>query len=77
MAWYGGSSFNLQEMCVKTEFQRCGLGTRLLRHLEQVLTERGVTSLYLLTMRDSQAEAFYTKNGFRVSRRKVVMTRQL
>jgi GNAT superfamily N-acetyltransferase len=65
--------FLLKEMCVRGANQRQGHGTRLL----EALTERlgDVKHWYLLTARDSDASAFYERNGFRPAGRMAVYVR--
>jgi aminoglycoside 6'-N-acetyltransferase I len=65
--------FLLKEMCVRTSDQRQGHGTTLLDALSDRL--RGVRHWYLLTARDSNASAFYEKNGFRPAGRMSVFVR--
>lgn len=61
--------FLLKEMCVRTSLQREGHGTRLLVALTDHLEH--VRHWYLLTARDSDASAFYERNGFRPGRKGV------
>lgn len=63
----------LKEMCVK----RRGVGTQMLEHLEKVLRSDGVQKLYLLTARDSSAQAVYQKNGFYISPKMILMGKYL
>jgi aminoglycoside 6'-N-acetyltransferase I len=65
--------FLLKEMCVRTREQRQGHGTRLLEALAESLGE--VRHWYLLTARDSDASAFYERNGFRPAGRMGVYVR--
>ena len=65
--------FLLQEMCVRTDAQRQGHGTELLAALADRLGQ--VLHWYLLTTRDSDAAAFYEKNGFRPAGRMGVFVR--
>lgn len=65
--------FLLKEMCVRTSMQRMGHGTRLLEALADQLGE--VRHWYLLTARDSDASAFYERNGFRPAGRLGVFVR--
>ncbi|WP_425490017.1 GNAT family N-acetyltransferase [Nocardioides perillae] len=65
--------FLIQEMCVRRTLQRQGYGTRLLKALAEALPT--VNHWYLLTARDSEASAFYEKNGFRPARRQGVFVR--
>lgn len=75
--WFDGTHFYLKEMCVKVSRQRSGLGTRLLRQLERELALEGVSRVYLLTMRDGPAAAFYAKNGYYTSPKMALMARRL
>lgn len=65
--------FLLKEMCVRTSAQRQGHGTRLLETLADQLGY--VQHWYLLTARDSDASAFYQRNGFRPAGRMGVFVR--
>jgi aminoglycoside 6'-N-acetyltransferase I len=67
--------FYLKEMCVDSTKQRSGIGTKIIDVLHQNLVSRGVSMIYLLTMRDSQAAAFYEKCGFLNGPRMIVMTK--
>ncbi len=75
--WFDNTHFYLKEMCVRTGMQRKGIGTRLIDHLERALAEMNVDRVYLLTMKDGQAEAFYAKNGYRTSPRMILMSHRL
>jgi ribosomal protein S18 acetylase RimI-like enzyme len=75
--WDKGQHFYLKEMCVATEQQNGGVGTALLLALEERLKAKGAEKLYLLTARDTSAQAFYEKRGFYVSPRMVMMSKWL
>ena len=62
--WFTGTHYYLKEMCVGTEVQRTGIGGRLIENLSERLRRERVERLYLLTMRDGPAAAFYAKRGF-------------
>ena len=68
-----GKEFHLAEMCVRSDRQRQGIGSGLLAHLEEELNQMAINSIYLITARDGQAEAFYARNGYRVNSRMIVM----
>ncbi|NMG06657.1 GNAT family N-acetyltransferase [Brasilonema sp. UFV-L1] len=72
-----GKGFYLKEICVRPDNQRQGVGTKLLDRLMDVLTAMEVTMVYLLTMKDGQAEAFYTQNGYQRSQRMILMSKRL
>ncbi|PCJ57519.1 MAG: hypothetical protein COA79_15925 [Planctomycetota bacterium] len=56
--------FNLKEMCVKLEYQRKSVGTKLLTKLHEILLLQNISRVNLLTRSDSMAENFYLKNGY-------------
>lgn len=59
-----GTWFYLREMCVDINYQRQGIGAKLLNELKEQLTTRAVKNIYLATERDIPAASFYEKNGF-------------
>jgi GNAT superfamily N-acetyltransferase len=62
--WYEDKHFYLKEMCVQSMQQRSGIGTKIIDALYQDLASQGVSMIYLLTVQDSPAAAFYEKCGF-------------
>jgi aminoglycoside 6'-N-acetyltransferase I len=72
--WFTGRHFLLQEMCVRTDRQRHGIGTELLAALEPRLVD--VEQVYLLTDRHGPAHMFYERCGFRSAQRQGVMIKK-
>jgi GNAT superfamily N-acetyltransferase len=72
-----GEVFHLSIFGVRPDAQRTGVGTRLLRHLEDRLREIGVNTIYLGTNKRTPAEAFYRKHGYEVSDEEIEMSRNL
>ena len=72
-----GDVYHLSIFCVRPDVQRTGVGTRLLRALEECLREAGVGTVYLGTRRGTSAEAFYAKHGYRVNEKDIEMSRDL
>ena len=70
-----GRLFYLYEMCVKPEEQGTGVGGSLLGRLSEELESVGVEKIFLLTARDTPAEAFYERHGFRRDSRVTAMFR--
>lgn len=65
--------FCIREICVHLDYQGQGIGSDLLQHLEQKLANLDIHLIYLITMREGQAESFYLKNGYRHSARIVML----
>lgn len=63
----------LQEMCIRTDLQGKGLGSRLLAALVEQLSGFDVELVYLITMREGPAADFYSRNGFSPAGRSHVM----
>jgi len=63
----------LHKLYIHPDFQRHGLGGKLLRHVESVASSRGFTQLVLaVNKRNETAIAAYRKNGFTI--REAVVT---
>jgi aminoglycoside 6'-N-acetyltransferase I len=73
----GKRHFYLQEMCVLPEHQRRGLGSGLVQTLCDNLAEMGVGAIYLLTAQEGPAQAFYTRLGFDVNPKMIMMGKYL
>ncbi|UOE95208.1 GNAT family N-acetyltransferase [Alkalihalobacillus sp. LMS39] len=74
---YHGLTFYVAELCVTSETQGKGYGTKLLHCLENELKQRYTKSLYLLTSSGGLAEAFYKKNGYEINENRVVIKKNL
>jgi len=75
--WHQGSHFYLKEICIHSDFQRQGVGTRLMKALITQLKENDVQKIYLLTSRGDLSESFYTKLGFYTSPKMIMMAQYL
>lgn len=73
----GKKHFYLKEMCVLPGRQRSGIGTEIVETLRRELMEMGVEAIYLLTARESPAQAFYEKLGFHVNAKMIMMGKYL
>lgn len=51
-------------MCVSAKSQRLGVGTNLIKKLNEILKAHKVKNIYLATDRNIPAAKFYEKNGF-------------
>ena len=68
-------SHEVQEMFVRPERQRGGVGGALLDAHLNAVQAREITNVSLLTARESAAEAFYGRFGFRRAGRMVLLVR--
>ena len=71
-----GQHFQIRECCVLPDCQRRGIGRALVRELYRHLAAGHVTSVSLITMRDSPAHQFYEQNGFRAANRNFLLVTQ-
>jgi ribosomal protein S18 acetylase RimI-like enzyme len=71
--WVDAFHFNLQEMCVRSDRQRQGIGRTLLQHVTDQLRSEGTTKIYLITGPNTGAEAFYSSLGYYRMQSRVVM----
>ena len=62
--WYKGLHFYLREIFVINELQGKGIGSVMLRALEDHLRGLDVNTIYLLTSKGNKTYEFYHKNGF-------------
>lgn len=62
--WYEGTEYFINELCIKTQEQGKGLGTRFVELILHHIKEQGMKNIFLFTERDMPAYKFYKKNGF-------------
>ena len=62
--WWEGTNYNIEELCVDPDFQGQGIGTRLLKLVEEDVKKKGFHGIFLQTDSDKPAFKFYEKNGF-------------
>jgi ribosomal protein S18 acetylase RimI-like enzyme len=60
-----GSTYKLQKLYVLPEFQKSGVGKKLLETVETVAKSMGAEKLQLNVNRENKARGFYEKNKFR------------
>ncbi|MFT5092281.1 MAG: ribosomal protein S18 acetylase RimI-like enzyme [Porticoccaceae bacterium] len=70
LAGYDGHRGWLYSLAVSPDCQRCGIGTKLVRHAEEVLAQRGCPKLNLQVRADNAAVvAFYESLGYQSEER--------
>lgn len=67
MVSYVVDEAELQKICVSHDNQRSGVGYQLLSNVQNLLSDRGIKTLYLEVRKDNtKAINFYEKNGFEI-----------
>jgi aminoglycoside 6'-N-acetyltransferase I len=75
--WENERRFYLKEMCVRGTKQRSGVGTLLLTHFIKKLAAENVRQISLGTERDTPAERFYLRLGFKVDPKTIIMKKRV
>ncbi|MDE7360387.1 MAG: GNAT family N-acetyltransferase [Oscillospiraceae bacterium] len=75
--FFDGVRFQIQEFCVRPEYQQSGCGSRLLSALRDELNAIGVTKVYLITSRGESTEGWYRRRGLKTSDEMIVMSESL
>ena len=72
---FDGMHFQILEFCVANDMKGQGIGGEMLENFIEYLDRKGVTSIYLLTMRGAASEDFYAAKGFDTVNEMCVMSR--
>ncbi|MFJ6208364.1 GNAT family N-acetyltransferase [Lysinibacillus sp. NPDC092081] len=76
--WADSKSFYINEICVLNNIQQNGVGSNLLKHLEDILIKEKVEAVYLSTERGKgKPELFFKKNGFETNESRILMKMNL
>jgi aminoglycoside 6'-N-acetyltransferase I len=75
--WWREDELFINEMCVRSDKQRSGIGTKMIEYLDRFLNEEGIRTVTLLTNRGIAAEEFYKKNRFKEINRIVFMAKKI
>lgn len=62
--WFEGTQYRIDDLGVRTAKQGTGIGSLLLKKIEEYAAENGLCSISLKTNRRAAAYHFYLKNGF-------------
>lgn len=76
-SWLANKQYYINEMCVDSKQQGKGIGTLLMHRLKEELKSKNISKMYLLTLRDSDAQRFYQKHLFLESEKMIVMGCQI
>ena len=64
------------EFCVANDRKGQGIGAEMMKQFTDYLDKKGITAVYLLTMRSSSGEDFYLKQGFKTISEMCVMSKR-
>lgn len=62
--WCSGTEYFINEFCIRPDHQGTGCGTAFLEGIADILRQKEVRTIFLLTERETPAYAFYLKRGF-------------
>lgn len=62
--WWGGTEYYIEEVCIRTKNQKKGYGTKFMSMIEELLIEKDIHQIFLMTERNVPAFDFYKKLGF-------------
>lgn len=75
--WDTNKHFYLKEMCVSTKLHRSGIGSQLLKKLEEMIGDEDIQKIIIHTARNSPAQSFYEAQGFYTSEKIIMMGKWL
>ena len=73
--YFGAVSFDIKEIIVRRGKQGEGVGTRMLKYMEENLGKLDVSIITLTTRQEIDAFKFYEKNAYNVSEGAVMMSK--
>ena len=62
--FYDLTAYNLVEIIVASEYQKSGIGTKMMAELEERVKEMGAAMVQLVSVNDEMHEHFYGKLGY-------------
>ncbi|MCY6957736.1 GNAT family N-acetyltransferase [Clostridium brassicae] len=75
--WYEGTQYYIKDFFVDTNIQKQGIGSKLLKHLEEELKTLGVKFIHFWTLKGGETEKFYKNNGYELPDTLTLMTKNL
>ena len=75
--WWNNSEVFIEEMFVTPKKQGAGIGTELLKTVEQYVTDNQLAGMTLSTNKYAPAPKFYEKNGFGHCKHVIFMAKEL
>lgn len=75
--WENSDVYYLKEMCVTSSMQRQGIGKAMMAQLVEILKEKQIIQIYLITQRESVPSMFYSSLEFKENQSIMVMGKQI
>ncbi len=75
--YFNNISYDIKEICVKRQIQGKGIGSQMLKDIEQCLSENGVEVITLATLKTLKAFEFYQKKDFKQSENAVYFMKRI
>ena len=63
--FYDGNRGYIEDICVKEEFKKKGIGTKLMQKAEDYFKEKGIKTFNLMTSKKNDVFKFYEKLGYK------------
>jgi len=63
--WWTGDEYNILEFFIDNSFHRQGLGSTFMELIRANIEQNNIKTITLLTLRDTPADRFYSKVGFK------------
>lgn len=73
--WKEGLEYYIDEFCVSDQLQGRGIGSWFMNKIEEDIEMRGMCAIMLNTVKGYPAQRFYEKNGFKVIKEMIVLTK--
>ena len=73
--WKEGMEYYIDEFCVSYKLQGRGIGSWFMKKIEEDIKKHGMCAIMLNTEKGYPAQRFYEKNGFKVIRDMIILTK--
>jgi GNAT superfamily N-acetyltransferase len=74
---YNGLIYHLREMFVENKSRGQSIGSEIISNLESKLSQKKVSSIYLMTAKGPMTESFYKNNSFKRIKKMIIMSKQV
>lgn len=75
--WYDGFHYNIKEFFIDSNTQKNGIGSKLLKCLENHLKETSVNFIHLFTAKSDKTEGFYKRNEYEIPEKITMMSKDM